>query len=207
MVGSTGVGKTLLTYAVLGRPLPVGPRGSPRTARLEWHWEPGHPLALADTVGLELVGGPRQVGRMAALLRRTERPDRPHAAWICVRAGSDRVFGSDRSASDGTEVALAELLMAHEVPCIGVLTQAEEEADAGPMAAALREALPGLRAIVPVCIAPRLDEEGETLVPRHGLDRLRAATIGAMDAGKGDVGNGDAGKGGRLEREWPPAGW
>ncbi len=198
VVGPTGVGKTLLTNAVLGRPLPAGPRGSPSTARLEWHCEPAHPVALADTVGLELVRGPRQVREIASLLRRTASADWPHAAWICVRAGSDRVFGSDRSASDGTEVALAELLMDHEVPCIGVLTQADlgSGAQAG-MEAALRTALPGLRAIVPLCIAPRLDEAGATLVPRHGLDRLRGATIGAVDAATGA----------RLEREWPPAGW
>lgn len=195
VVGPTGAGKTLLTRAVLGRPLPAAPGASPSTARLEWHCEPDHPLALADTVGLELVRGPRQVREM---LSRLGGAGRPHAAWICVRAGGDRVFGADPTAREGTEVALAELLMAEGVPCLGVLTQADLAPEGSlPMEAALREAMPGLRAVVPVCVAPRLDEDGTLLVPRHGLDRLRQATIAALEGGDARL----------LEERWPAAGW
>jgi hypothetical protein len=198
VVGPTGAGKTLLTHAVLGRPLPAGPKGPPATARLEWHCMPGHPLALADTVGLELVQGPRQVREMAGRLRRAGRADWPQAAWICVRAGSDRVFGADRSARDGTEVALAELLIDGGVPCIGVLTQADrDDGQPSPMEAALRAAVPRLRTVVPVCVVPRLDEDGAVLVPRHGLDRLRRATVAVLDPGEAS----------RLEGAWPGYGW
>ncbi|BBK41524.1 hypothetical protein STVA_15440 [Allostella vacuolata] len=182
VVGPTGVGKTTLIRAVLGRPVAPAAAGPLRTVRLAWHWEERLPLALADTVGLELVRGAGQVSELASRLRRTPAAARPHAAWICVRDGADRLFGADPATADGTEAALARALIAQGIPCIGVLTQSEADEEVpGGMAEAMRTAIPGLAAIVPVCVIPRLATDGAELVPRHGLDRLRAATLAAVE--------------------------
>ncbi|BBK33132.1 hypothetical protein STHU_37660 [Allostella humosa] len=197
VVGPTGVGKTVLIGGALRRPPPAGRDGSPRTARLEWHWEGDGPLALADTVGLELVRGTRQVGDATARLAATALAERPHAAWICVRDDAARVFGADPAASDGTEAALARMLRSQGIPAIGVLTQADLGAEDGPMATAMRTAMPDLAALVAVCVLPRLAEDGGELVPRHGMDRLRSATLAVVD---------EAARA-RLERDWPAYGW
>ena len=189
VAGPTGAGKTSLIAAVLGRPVP---EVSAATAELGWHWDADGPLALADTVGLEVAAGAAQVAAAKRLLRRMPADVLPHAAWICVRAEGHRVFGGDT----GTEAALAGVLRAAGVPCIGVLTQAEPDGEEA-MATAMRAAIPDLADVVPVCVRPRVGEDGSVLVPRHGLDRLRRATIAAVSP---EVAA-------RLEREWPPYGW
>ena len=189
VVGPTGVGKTSLVAAILRRALPEQPVV---TAATSWHWEPGLPLALADTVGLEMASGAGQVREVARRLRRMPAGVRPHAAWICVRADAHRVFAGE----GGSEAALAAALSQAGVPCLGVLTQAEPEAEQA-MAAALRRAIPDLAAVVPVCARPRTAPDGAVLVPRHGLDRLRRATIAAVPPEAAA----------RLERDWPPYGW
>ncbi|WP_374443229.1 hypothetical protein [Stella sp.] len=189
VAGPTGAGKTSLVAAVLGRSVP---EGTPATPALSWHWEAALPLALADTVGLELATGAEQVRAVARLLRRMPDGARPHAAWICLRADAHRVSGGE----GGRESGLAEALRAAGVPCVGVLTQAEPETEQA-MADALRRAVPDLAAVVPVCVRPRTTADGTVLVPRHGLDRLRRATIGAVAPEAAA----------RLERDWPPYGW
>lgn len=189
VAGPTGAGKTSLVAAALDRPVP---ESSSATARLSWHWQEELPIALADTVGLELAAGAGQVAAAARLLRRMPARSLPHAAWICVRADAHRVF----SGEGGSEAALAAVLRAARVPAIGVLTQAEPGEEAA-MADAFRRAVPDLAAVVPLCVRPRSAADGTVLVPRHGLDRLRAATIAAVSPVVAE----------RLEREWPPYGW
>lgn len=194
VAGPTGAGKTSLVAAILEEPVP--PR-SPPTTELAWRWREDRPLALADTVGLELAGGADQVEAAARLLRRMPPSALPHVAWICVRAGADRVFGG----AGGSEAALAAALTRARVPCIGVLTQAEPAGEdattTDEMAAAMARTIPDLATVVPVCVRPLLAENGALLVPRHGLDRLRLATVSATSPVVAQ----------RLEREWPPYGW
>ncbi|BBK38079.1 hypothetical protein STAQ_31570 [Allostella sp. ATCC 35155] len=189
VAGPTGAGKTSLVAAALGRAVPDV---SPATAALAWQWRDELPLALADTVGLELARGARQVEGVRRLLRRMPASALPHAAWLCVRADAHRVF----SGEGGSEAALAAALRAARVPAIGVLTQAEPGEEAA-MADAFRRAVPDLAAVVPLCVRPRIAADGSVLVERHGLDRLRAATIRAVSPVVAE----------RLEREWPPYGW
>lgn len=189
VAGPTGAGKTSLVAAALGRAVPDV---SPATAALAWQWQEELPLALADTVGLELARGARQVEGVRSLLGRMPPRALPHAAWLCVRADAHRVF----SGEGGSEAALAAVLRAARVPAIGVLTQAEPGEEAA-MAEAFRRAVPDLAAVVPLCVRPRLAADGTELVPRHGLDSLRTATIAAVSPVVAE----------RLEREWPPYGW
>lgn len=194
VVGPTGVGKTTLINACLGGEPKRSDQVAPQTLTVEWRFRAQLPIAFVDTRGLEMITGPKQVREAVRLLDDTPQEARPHLVWLCVRQESSRVFGQDKST--GTEAALAQTMMEHSLPCVGVLTQADVGGlERDQMIEAMRKHLPGLREAVCVCARNRYSD-GVLAVRRHGLDHLRQITIDLLPPPLRE----------RVERDWPRAG-
>lgn len=80
----------------------------------------------------------------------------------------------------GTEGELGRLLHELGIPALVVMTQADR---GGPELAAMieraREVFPFARDVIAVCAEPRT-LGGRVLIPRHGLEALRAATLALL---------------------------
>jgi GTP-binding protein EngB required for normal cell division len=183
VAGPTGVGKTTLIRQVVGAELGTVGEGTPKTPGIEWLGNDDFPVWFADSKGLEVVTGGKQVADIAARMRRWREQDRPHLAWLCIQADSARVMGTgDPEAARvlGTEGELGRLLHEIGIPCLVVLTQADV---GGPDLAAMRlrvhEVFPFATGIVGVCAEPRT-HAGRVLIPRHGLSALRQATLALL---------------------------
>jgi predicted GTPase len=180
VVGPTGVGKTTLIRRVVGADVGVVGEGVPKTPGIEWLGSGDFPVWFADSKGLEVVRGGRQVDDIDKKLRRWPEHSRPHLAWLCMRADSARIADSTESNSDrmrGAEGDLDHILRESDVPFLVVITQADV---AGPeratMTARAREVFPSAAGVVAVCAEPRTDG-GRELISRHGLDALRERTL------------------------------
>ena len=194
VVGPAGVGKTTLINTCLGEK-PRSYQAAPQTLKFEWRFRARWPIAFADTRGLEMITGPEQVRQAARLIAKTPREARPHVVWLCVRQEASRVFGQDKGT--GTEAALAQTIMEHGLPCVGVLTQADVDGlDRDQMIEAMREHIPGLRETISVCAQDRYSD-GALAVRRHGLDHLRQITIDLLPLALRE----------RAVRGWPRVGF
>jgi hypothetical protein len=112
LVGITGVGKSTLANAVLGRRLAATGSGAPVTRGVSRHRSRDGLTTLVDTEGLEL--GEVDARRREHLLALAALAD---SVWYCVQAGGERFQAS--------EAELIEALAAVR-PTIVVLTQALE---------------------------------------------------------------------------------
>lgn len=161
--GKSGTGKSTLVNAVFGRDLAATGIGEPVTDQAQWYGEPGFPVRLLDTRGLEAgdYAGSRAALEAAIVAARaaTAADRQLHLAWLCIDNGAGRIEESDR--------ALAQLLADQGVPTVVVLTKGWE--DRG-MEALAKERLPSLP-VVRVVAAPRRFATGAT-VPASGLTRL-----------------------------------
>ena len=173
LVGPTGAGKSALVNALLGEETaPSGP-GAPVTAGTSWHGRDAPlPVALGDTRGLEAAASADQVAAFEASLAALPPERRPHLVWLVINAESARAFSGE-----GTLAALAESLRRAGIPSLVVLTHAEP----GPAAhASLRDriaAVMGNPPVVAVNTRALLGEDGAVLLPAHGLNALRAASL------------------------------
>lgn len=161
--GKSGVGKSTLVNGVFGRDLARTGIGDPVTEQAQWYGEPGFPVRLLDTRGLEAgdYAGSRTAleGAVAAARRETAADRQLHLAWLCIDNGAGRIEEADR--------AMAAMLADRGVPTVLVLTKGWE--DRG-MEALAKERLPDLP-VVRVVAAPRRFASGTT-VPAAGLARL-----------------------------------
>jgi predicted GTPase len=183
VAGPTGVGKTTLIRQVVGAELGTVGEGTPKTPGIEWLGSVDFPVWFADSKGLEVVTGSAQVADIKRKLDSWREEDRPHLAWLCIQADSSRVMGADDPEAKrvlGTEGDLGRLLHELGIPALVVLTQADV---AGPeleaMRARARQVFPFAGDVVAVCAEPRT-LGGRVLIPRHGLQALRAATLALL---------------------------
>lgn len=185
VAGPTGVGKTTLIRRVIGAELGTVGEGTPKTPGIEWLGSDDFPVWFADSKGLEVVTGGRQVADIRGKVAGWRDEDRPHLVWLCVQADSARVMGD--AAGDvetarvlGTEGELGRLLDELGIPSLVVLTQADRGgAELEAMRARAREVFPFARDVIQVCAEPRT-RDGRVLIPRHGLAALRAATLALL---------------------------
>ena len=153
LVGITGVGKSTLANAVLGRPAAAVGIGAGVTRGVERHRSPDGLTTVVDTEGLEL--GARST-ISSALARLAD------VVWYCVQAGSERF-------QPGESARVAALL---EAGCVlVVLTQSLEPP--AELAAAIKgdHDVP----VVPILAADRA--LGPHTVAANGLDDLFAAHV------------------------------
>lgn len=184
VAGPTGVGKTTLIRQVIGVEVGTVGEGLPKTPGIEWLGNVEFPVWFADSKGLEVVSGHRQVSDIRNKLVAWNEQDRPHLAWLCVQADSARIMGSteDPEAARvlGTEGDLGRVLHEAGIPAVVVLTQADL---GGPELTAMQtrahEVFPFAAEIVAVCAEPRTSR-GRVLIPRHGIAELRAATLNLL---------------------------
>jgi energy-coupling factor transporter ATP-binding protein EcfA2 len=184
VAGPTGIGKTTLIRQVVGADVGTIGEGTPKTPGIEWLGSADFPVWFADSKGLEVVTGSRQVADIRNKLASWREEDRPHLAWLCVQADSARIM---ESADDpegkrvlGTEGDLGGLLHELGIPALVVLTQADVGgAELDAMRARARQVFPFARDVVAVCAEPRT-LAGRVLIPRHGLKALRAATLALL---------------------------
>lgn len=160
LVGITGVGKSTLANAVLGRRLARTGSGAPVTRGVNRHRSSDGLTTLVDTEGLEL--GEVATRRREPLLALAALAD---VVWYCVQAGADRFQAS--------EADLIEALAAIR-PTIVVLTQALEPP------AELARLIQRRHAELPIVslLAEERDLGGRTF-ERGGLDALLALSRSA----------------------------
>lgn len=160
LVGITGVGKSTLANAVLGRRLALTGSGAPVTRGVNRHRSRDGLTTLVDTEGLEL--GEIDARRSEHLVALAALAD---VVWYCVQAGGERF--------QAAEAELIEALAAIR-PTIVVLTQALEPP------AELARLIQEHHADIPV-VALLAEERvlGGRTFQRGGLDALLAATRSA----------------------------
>ena len=178
VAGQTGVGKSTLVNAVLGRTAAPTARGKPVTQHAKWYGSDALPLRLVDTRGLEA----KEYGLTLRAIRseiehsRAERSERDqiHLAWVCIAAPSSRV--------QDCEVDVIRVLNLHDIPVIVVLTkddgEEENEESDGGFAGTVAQILAGRRAEVSGII--RVRALAHARHPAAGLDSLFAATFAAL---------------------------
>ena len=162
LVGITGVGKSTLANAVLGRRIAATGSGAPVTRGVNRHRSRDGLTTLVDTEGLEL--GEVDARRSEHLLALAALAD---VVWYCVQAGGERFQAS--------EAELIEALAAVR-PTLVVLTQALEPP------AELARLIQAHHAEIPV-VALLAEERvlGDRTFRRGGLDALFAATRQMFD--------------------------
>lgn len=161
--GRSGAGKSTLVNAVFGRDLAKTGVGRPVTEAASWFEEPGFPVRLLDTRGLQPGDYAASRAALEAAIRTARRQEEAdeqlHLAWLCIDNGASRIEEAD--------MALARMLAEQDVPTICVLTKGWEDRQMEAQA----ERLPAVRAIVRVVAAPKVFQGG-AVGRQRGLERL-----------------------------------
>ena len=174
LTGGSGVGKSTLLNAVFGRDLAKTGIGKPVTATAKWYEQPGFPVRLLDTRGLERGEFPRSVAELETALQQARTSsrveDQLHLCWLCIDQSSGRIQDSDKK--------LAAMAQRLELPAIVVLTKAWFDS-ALPEKAREEFADPPVRSVVPVIAASRTFAGGEVVGP-SGLRELVEQTLSLL---------------------------
>ncbi len=173
--GRSGAGKSTLVNAVFGRDVAKTGVGKPVTEAAAWFEEPGYPVRLLDTRGLQPGDYAASRAALEAAVRTARREAQPdeqlHLAWLCIDNGASRIEEGD--------IALARMLAEQEVPVVCVLTKGwedrEMEGEAGR--------LPGVRAVVRVVAVPKAFQGG-AVAGERGLARLVEETERLLPAAR-----------------------
>jgi uncharacterized protein (DUF697 family) len=172
VAGRSGAGKSTLLNAVFGRDLAATGIGRAVTREATWYEQPGFPLKLLDTRGLERGDFSGSIAALEAALRKARShpgsENQLHLLWLCLDGAGRRIEASDRQLA-----AMAERL---DVPLIVVITKSFYDGD---LPAIAQRELPSARAIVPVIAEARTFAGGKTVGPM-GLDRLLTETLAAL---------------------------
>lgn len=171
LCGGSGVGKSTLLNAIFGRDLAETGIGKPVTAAAKWYEEPGFPVRLLDTRGLERGNFLGTVSELEAALQQARTQpraqDQPHVLWLCIDGTSSRIQESDRQIA-----AMAKRL---DLPVVVVVTKAWFDSTL-PDKARTEFADPPVRSVVAVVAARRTFSGGEGVGP-SGLQELVEQTL------------------------------
>ena len=176
VAGLTGVGKSTLINAVFGADFCQTAIGAPVTQGVDRIATPDIPVVLYDTRGLEVESSRATLDALTTLLRdlraSTNPAEQPHALWLCINTGADRV--------ESVHERLASMALTLDLPMVVVLTQ-DYYGDSEILAETVRSVVSNNTPIIPVVAGPYAAKNGRAIRPR-GLEQLVAATAAALPA-------------------------
>ncbi|BBD69957.1 GTP-binding protein [Nostoc commune NIES-4072] len=176
LLGKTGVGKSTLVNAVFGEELAQTGTGKPITQDIEQYRQPGSPITLYDTPGLELTGEviQRLKDKLARLIdekRKQPIENHIHVVWFCISERSSRF-------EDAEEEWIKDIVKL-DVPVIIVLTQTYD-----PKRSKLLDFIKKRDLLVDDDVIPVLAEPvqitDDFTITRHGLEHLVEVTASIL---------------------------
>ncbi|MFP3153089.1 GTPase domain-containing protein [Lachnospiraceae bacterium ZAX-1] len=174
LTGKAGVGKSTLIRNIFGEELSITGMGSSITQDVQLYTHANIPIAIYDTVGLDLNKA-RQAQIVSAIghlltdkLNTADPVEQIHAIWYCVNAGSNRF-------EDFEAELIEKFCQKFEVPFFVILTQCSSK----KRATKLKDHILNERAL-PVEVILTMAKPVETdagIIPAFGLDELIASTV------------------------------
>jgi len=175
IAGKTGVGKsTLINAAFRFKKADTG-MGMPVTQETQLIEEPGMPLRIYDSVGLELTEETKQktIDDIKSLIEEKKLKNNPdeiiHCMWYCVQANSDRLEKPEQN-------FIAEI--AEQIPVILVITKAFRRNHAKELAGIFRSYRLAVRNIC-IVLAQDCDDE-DYKVKAYGIEELLKITLNIL---------------------------
>ena len=178
VLGKTGVGKSTLINNMFSAHLAETGVGKPVTKEIQKFEEPGLPLAIYDTPGLELDGSnalEQLLEDVTAIIKSGRKSgdvnQMVHCLWYCIATPSHRF--------ESAEIEFLRRVSAQSgtgIPVIVVLTQSYSKRDAETMRKAVEAEKLGVVDVVPVLAEPFVIDEAFPAILPYGLDSLAEVT-------------------------------
>lgn len=167
IIGQTGVGKSTLINAVFRKPLAIADTGKPVTKCIQRFEQPGVPVTLYDSKGVELGDSKNRVirdfRRIIAKSRKALPEEHIHLLWYCMDAGQTRVQDYD------IEIIRA---LAEDVPVVVVFTQTIDDERGDALERTIREADLPIAGGGPIRTLAATRRIGRQTLKVRGLDEL-----------------------------------
>lgn len=175
VAGKTGVGKSTLINAVFQGNLATTGQGRPVTTEIREVTKSDVPVAIFDTVGLEIIRSTETMADIHQFVaERSRRPDPQehiHVGWVCIAEDSRRI--------EDAEIDLTNML-AQYMPVVAIVTKARSD---GGFAAEVQRLLPNAVNVVRVRALRETFDDGY-VIPPMGLDTLVDLTMEVVPEGQ-----------------------
>ena len=174
VLGKTGVGKSTLINNMFMKKIVKTGVGRPVTNTIRKVEEPGFPLAIYDTPGLELSGENSIENLLDEIKKIIEDgiekgniADAIHCIWYCISTASHRI-------EDAEVEFIKEFINKtnkYNIPVIIVLTQSYSKKDAKELTKYIKKLKLNVENIIPI-LAEDMEIDDDYVVEAYGLDTL-----------------------------------